>query len=78
MNLGFGGQKLQERSLEKLVTIRSWIDKKEINDVNIIIDGGVNDKTADSVKRAGANVLVAGSYLFNCDGLEEGSNILSS
>lgn len=57
--------------------IRSWVDKNDIN-VSVIIDGGVNDKTAASVKHAGADVLVAGSYLFNCIDLQEGSKALSS
>jgi ribulose-phosphate 3-epimerase len=70
--VGFGGQELQERSLQKLTAIRSWADKNK-KDTSIVIDGGVNDKTKTMVKDAGANVLVAGSYLFKGNNLEEGA-----
>ncbi len=45
-------------------------------DLSIIIDGGVNENTASKVKEAGANVLVAGSYLFKEDNLAERSKEL--
>ncbi len=77
VNPGFGGQTLQHHSLEKVSKLRSFVDENGL-DINIIIDGGVNDKTAAAVKQAGANILVAGSYLFNCKEIEEGSKLLLS
>ena len=72
---GFGGQTFQERSLEKLRELQSWA-KKNKRRMNIIIDGGVNNNTAALVLEAGANILVAGSYLFQFNNLEEGSRVL--
>ena len=41
-------------------------DLRKINkNIDIEVDGGINDKTAKLVKEAGANVLVAGSYIFS-------------
>ena len=41
-------------------------DLRKINkDIDIEVDGGINDKTPKLVKEAGANVLVAGSYIFS-------------
>jgi pentose-5-phosphate-3-epimerase len=75
--IGFGGQKFQHSALRKIQTLRSWVDKNGAN-VCISIDGGVNDDTAELVKRAGANILVAGSYLFKCTNIDEGSKLLIS
>ena len=36
-------------------------------DVDIQVDGGINDETMETVMKAGANLLVAGSYVFNGD-----------
>lgn len=60
VNPGFGGQAFIPEMLHKIEEIR------EINpDVDIEVDGGINDKTGKLVKDAGANILVAGSYLFS-------------
>ena len=42
------------------------IEKEELN-TDIQVDGGINDSTMETVIRAGANLLVAGSYVFNGD-----------
>lgn len=60
---GFGGQGFMDSSLPKL----RWLHAQLVeNDYNYLIevDGGINDLTSKLVKEAGANVLVAGSYLF--------------
>lgn len=75
--VGFGGQKLQERSLTKLTVLKNWAEKNN-NDLSIIIDGGVNEQTAAKVREAGANVLVAGSFLFKGTDLVEQSKMLLS
>ena len=60
---GFGGQKFQPSSLEKISALRKYIDKNDY-DCLIQVDGGINKETSILVKNAGADVLVAGSYLF--------------
>jgi len=75
VNPGFGGQHFQEKVLEKLKHIKRWSNQNNIK-VDLIIDGGVNDQTAASVRDAGANILVTGSYLFNHKSLVEGANKL--
>ena len=52
---GFGGQELWE------------LIQQENLDVDIQVDGGINDETIETVMKAGANLLVAGSYVFNGD-----------
>ena len=61
---GFGGQKFIESSLEKIRTLK---DLKEKNNYKYLIeiDGGVNEDTVNKIKEAGAEVLVAGSAVFN-------------
>ena len=63
---GFGGQKYIEDCTEKIQELRELIQKEDL-DVNIQVDGGINDATLETVIRAGANLLVAGSYVFQGD-----------
>ena len=63
---GFGGQKYIEDCTEKIQELRELIQKEDL-DVNIQVDGGINDDTLETVNRAGANLLVAGSYVFQGD-----------
>ena len=63
---GFGGQKYIQDCTEKIRELRELIDKEGL-DVGIQVDGGINDDTMETVIRAGANLLVAGSYVFNGD-----------
>lgn len=63
---GFGGQSFMEDQLDKIKTIRDECNKRCL-DTDIQVDGGITDKTAPSVIRAGANVLVAGSFVFKGD-----------
>ena len=58
---GFGGQKFMPAVCDKIQQLRAIYDK------DIKVDGGVSDKTAPDVVAAGANVLIAGSYLFGSD-----------
>ena len=55
---GFGGQEFISEVLEKV----KWI-REHYPDLDIAIDGGINDETAPLAVEAGANVLVAGSYI---------------
>jgi len=63
VNPGFGGQKFIEGCLDKVSTIRGWLDEREL-DVDLGVDGGVGPGTAARVAKAGANVLVAGTAVF--------------
>ena len=61
---GYGGQSLIPFCLDKVKTLRDEIVARGLN-VDIQVDGGINEKTAPDAVKAGANVLVAGSAVFN-------------
>jgi ribulose-phosphate 3-epimerase len=60
VNPGFGGQKFIELVLPKI----SWL-KKQRPELLVEVDGGINAETAKMCREAGADVLVAGSYIFS-------------
>ena len=64
VNPGFGGQSFISRTYEKVKRLTKIIEKEKTN-VLIEIDGGVNDKNSKKLIDSGANVLVAGSYVFS-------------
>lgn len=66
VNPGFGGQKFIPRTLDKLRKLREMIALSS-NKPLIEIDGGVNATTAPLLAEAGADVLVAGSYIFGAE-----------
>lgn len=66
VNPGFGGQKYIEETTEKIEELRELIDKESLP-VDIQVDGGINRDTLPTVLKAGANLIVAGSYVFNGD-----------
>lgn len=72
---GFGGQSFIESVVEKVEKTKKYIDQKGI-DIDIEIDGGINPETAILSKKAGANILVAGSTVFNAKDKKEMMNIL--
>lgn len=59
---GKGGQTLITDMLAKISELKSYIEKKQI-EIDIEVDGGINLKTAQRVKEAGANILVAGTAI---------------
>ncbi|HSI70382.1 MAG TPA: ribulose-phosphate 3-epimerase [Gillisia sp.] len=63
VNPGYGGQGFIENTLHKVKELKQMIEKKGTNTL-IEIDGGVTDKNAAELVKAGADVLVAGSYVF--------------
>jgi ribulose-phosphate 3-epimerase len=63
INPGFGGQKLEDVTYDKVKKLRKMINDKDL-DTHIEIDGGVNINNAKKLIDAGANVLVAGSFVF--------------
>ena len=66
VNPGFGGQSFIEETYTKVEELKAMITKKGSNAL-IEIDGGVTNKNAKQLFDAGANVLVAGSYVFGAD-----------
>ncbi len=66
---GFGGQAFIDMS-EKIRAIRNYAEKNNLN-IDIQVDGGINNETSEIVKQAGANVLVSGSFLFNSDNMAQ-------
>lgn len=67
---GKGGQKLIPETLEKLKELKKYIDENNI-DIDLEVDGGINNETADLCKEAGANILVAGKYLVTSENFNE-------
>lgn len=63
VNPGFGGQSFIESSVDKIARLRKMITDAGL-DVDIQVDGGINDKTSKLVRDAGANILVAGSFVY--------------
>lgn len=63
VNPGFGGQKFIPQILDKTVRLKKMIEKRGL-DVMIEVDGGVNGDNAKALFDAGADALVAGSYVF--------------
>lgn len=64
VNPGFGGQKYIENTTGKIKQLRKMIDDRKL-DIEIEVDGGVNFENAEEIIEAGADVLVAGSAVFN-------------
>ena len=63
VNPGFGGQKFIENTIEKCERLKELILRKNSKAL-IEIDGGINIETGEKMKKAGADVLVAGNYIF--------------
>ena len=66
VNPGFGGQKFIENTYDKVRALKALIDKKGANTL-IEIDGGVNSNNAADLIEAGADALVAGSFVFKSE-----------
>ena len=64
VNPGFGGQKFIYQTLSKIKKLREMIDERNL-ECHIEIDGGVGMQNAEVILQAGADVLVAGSSVFN-------------
>ena len=72
---GFGGQGFLPFTLEKIEQIRKKADELSL-DIDIQVDGGITDKTCKDVKKSGANILVAGTYLFKADNMKKAVELL--
>jgi ribulose-phosphate 3-epimerase len=63
VNPGFGGQTFMEEVIEKIEFVHHARQKRKLS-FDIEVDGGINEATARLAVKAGANVLVAGSFLY--------------
>ena len=70
VNPGFGGQKFMPVVLEKTRALRELIERKNAKCL-IEVDGGINGLNAPDLEEAGADVLVAGSYIFSSNSYEQ-------
>jgi ribulose-phosphate 3-epimerase len=68
VNPGFGGQSYIPASTAKIARLRRLIDERAAARVELVVDGGVGVENARAVVAAGADVLVAGSAVFNARG----------
>ena len=64
VHAGFGGQKFIKKTFDRLEKLKNLINSKNSSAL-IEIDGGVNENNFEKLKNLGADVLVAGSYIFN-------------
>jgi len=65
VNPGFGGQSYIPTSTDKIARLREMLDARGLQDVDLEVDGGIKPHNVGQVVRAGANVIVAGSAIFN-------------
>ena len=70
VNPGFGGQSFIESQLGKIAQLKEWKDEKGYT-YEIEVDGGIVPETAQKCKDAGAEVFVAGSYIYNSEDPKE-------
>jgi ribulose-phosphate 3-epimerase len=61
---GFAGQRFMEDQLRKIQHLRREIDQRHLK-TSIVVDGGIDRKTAPLAVKSGATVLVAGSSIYN-------------
>lgn len=71
VNAGFGGQGFQKDVLDKVRQLRDWGFEGDLE-----MDGGISDATAPMCIEAGANVLVAGTFLYRHDNMAQGISSL--
>ena len=65
VNPGFGGQSYIPASNDKITRLRRMLDARDLQHVDIEVDGGIKPDNVAEVAAAGANVMVAGSAIFN-------------
>ena len=65
VNPGFGGQDFIPETLPKITTLHQMIKQRGLRHCDIEVDGGIHEQTVPQVVRAGANLLVAGSAIYN-------------
>lgn len=70
VNPGFGGQSFIEATLDKIAQLKEWKETRGYT-YDIEVDGGIVPATAQRCKEAGANVFVAGSYIYDAENPQE-------
>ncbi len=70
---GFGGQKFMPEMMQKVAAVHSAVKKAGLT-IDIEVDGGINCETATECAKHGANIFVAGSYVFGSDNYHERIN----
>jgi len=73
---GFGGQKFMENQLSKITQLKKYLVDNQ-HPIDLEIDGGINFETGKKCINAGANILVAGSFLFKQEDLTQATNQLN-
>lgn len=77
VNPGFGGQKFIPSSIRKIKELRSMLDERGLDHIELEVDGGVTLDNLGEIKEAGANVFVAGSAVFNGNAEENVKSFLA-
>ena len=77
VNPGFGGQKYIPETTQKIKDLRVMLKEYGREDLNVEVDGGINQETIDEALMAGANMIVAGSAVFRGD-IRENIRVLES
>ncbi|MBQ8791083.1 MAG: ribulose-phosphate 3-epimerase [Ruminiclostridium sp.] len=72
---GYGGQGFIPFCADKVKVLRDYCNENNI-EMDIQVDGGINADTAGIVKAAGANVLVAGTYLFKAEDIKKAAELI--
>ena len=75
VNPGFGGQRFINSAYEKISKVRSLIEKKNLS-VDLQVDGGIGPDNIRQVVMSGANIIVAGSAIFNSGNIPETIRIM--
>lgn len=73
---GYGGQGFIPECADKVAKLRRYCEENGFEKMNIQVDGGINAATAVTVKSAGANVLVAGTYLFKAEDMKNAADAI--
>lgn len=73
---GYGGQGFIPECADKVAKLRRYCEENGFGKMNIQVDGGINAATAVTVKSAGANVLVAGTYLFKAEDMKNAADAI--
>ncbi len=70
VNPGFGGQSFIDSMIDKIRELKAIVDEQNLN-IDIQVDGGIKPSNVADVVKAGANVIVAGSTIFNSSDIKE-------
>ncbi len=74
---GFGGQSFMSETMPKVKEVREEISKRKLK-THIQVDGGIDDRTAAEAVKNGADILVAGSYIFKADDRKSAVELLKT